>query len=188
MTGLSMAASRALAEQFPWGQYQTFVDVGTAQGGLPVQLALAHGHLSGGGFDMPPVRPIFEAYVRSYGLHDRLRFYPGDFFTDPLPAADVLIMGQILHGWNLEEKHLLLDKAYAALPSGGALIVLDTLIDEERRENVFGLLMSLNMLIESPGGFEYTGTDCVGWMQETGFRQTRVEHVSGPHSVVIGIK
>jgi hypothetical protein len=137
---------------------------------------------------MPPVRPIFEAYVRSYGLHDRLHFYPGDFFTDPLPAADVLIMGHILHGWGLEEKHLLLAKAYASLPSGGALIVLDTLIDEERRENVFGLLMSLNMLIESPGGFEYTGTDCVGWMRETGFRQTRVEHVSGPHSVVIGIK
>jgi hypothetical protein len=121
-------------------------------------------------------------------LHDRLHFYPGDFFTDPLPAADVLIMGHILHGWGLEEKHLLLAKAYAALPSGGALIVLDTLIDEERCENVFGLLMSLNMLTESPGGFEYTGTDCVGWMRETGFRQTRVEHVSGPHSVVIGIK
>jgi hypothetical protein len=105
------------------------------------------------------VRPFFEQYVRSQGLSDRLRFYPGDFFQDPFPPADVLVLGQIFHGWNLHEKRLLLAKAYAALSPGGALIVYDAMIDEDRRENAFGLLMSLNMLIESPGGFEYTGAD-----------------------------
>jgi hypothetical protein len=188
MTGISLGAAMAIANKFPWDRYETFVDVGAAQGGLPVQVALAHGHLSGGGFDLPPVGPIFEEYVDSHGLGDRLRFYPGDFFEDPLPRADVLVMGRILHDWNLEEKKMLLGKAYEALPEGGALIVYEALIDDERRENAFGLLMSLNMLIETPAGFDYTGADCCSWMRDVGFRETYVEHLVGPDSMVVGIK
>jgi hypothetical protein len=188
MTGVSMPAARAIAKQFPWGQYGTFVDIGTAQGGVPVQVALAHPHLSGGGMDLPVVRPIFEAYARAQGQGDRLRFYPGDFFHDPLPTSDVLIMGHILHDWSLEEKRQLLAKAYAALPKGGALIVHEALIDDDRSENAFGLLMSLNMLIETPGGFDYTGADCIAWMREAGFREVRVEHLVGPDSMLVGIK
>jgi hypothetical protein len=188
MTGLSMGANIAIAQKFPWGNYQTFIDIGAAQGGLPVQIALAHDHLSGGGFDLPVVRPIFEEYINSFGLGHRLRFYPGDFFTDPLPQADVLIMGHILHDWNMEEKRMLLTKAYEALPPGGALIVYEAIIDDNRSQNAFGLLMSLNMLIENEGGFDYTGADCCGWMRDAGFRQTRVDHLVGPDSMVVGIK
>jgi hypothetical protein len=188
MTGLSLRSARAMAEKFPWRDYRTFVDIGAAQGGVPVEIALAHGHLTGGGMDLPVVRPIFEAYVRAKGLEGRLRFHPGDFFRDPLPRADVLIMGHILHDWNLEEKMRLLRKACEALPTGGALIVHEALIDDDRKENAFGLLMSLNMLIETPGGFDYTGADGRGWMREAGFRETRVEHLVGPDSMLVGIK
>ncbi len=188
MTGISLVTAKAIAEKFPWSQYRTFIDVGCAQGAVPVQVALAHPHLSGGGFDLPAVRPVFEQYVAANGLADRLRFYPGDFFSDPLPTADVLVMGHILHDWNLDEKRRLLAKAHEALPEGGALIVYESLIDDGRRENAFGLLMSLNMLIETPGGFDYTGADCVAWMRDTGFRETRVEHLQGPDSMVVGIK
>ena len=188
MTGLSLGAARVIAAKFPWGEYKTFIDIGGAQGGVPVQVALAHDHVSGGNFDLPVVGPIFEEYVASFGLSDRLRFYPGDFFKDPLPQADVLIMGHILHDWNLEEKKMLIAKAYKKLPAGGALIVFEAVIDDERRKNAFGLLMSLNMLIETPGGFDYTGADCLGWMREIGFQKTRIEHLDGPDSMVIGIK
>ena len=188
MTGLSMGASKAIAQKFPWQNYKTFIDIGTAQGGLPVQVALAHSHLTGGGFDLPVTQNIFEEYVRSNGLSDRLRFLSGDFFKDALPKADVLSMGHILHDWNLEEKKQLIGKAYDALPPGGALIIFEALIDDDRRTNAFGLLMSLNMLIELPGGFDYTGNDCSGWLREAGFRETRVEHLAGPDSMVIGIK
>jgi hypothetical protein len=188
MTSISLGATIAIANKFPWDRYETFVDVGTAQGGLPVQVALAHRHLSGGGFDLPPVGPIFEEYVDLHGLGDRLRFYPGDFFEDSLPAADVLVMGRILHDWDLEGKKTLLAKAYEALPEGGALIIYDTIIDDERKENAFGLLMSLNMLIETAGGFDYTGADCSGLMREVGFEETYVEHLVGPDSMVVGIK
>ena len=188
MTGLSLGAARAIAQKFPWRQYKTFIDVGGAQGGLPVEVALAHPHLTGGIFDLPGVGPVFEKYVARHGLAERLRFQPGDFFKDPMPTADVLVMGHILHDWDLEEKRMLLKKAYDALPSGGALIVHEALIDDARRENTLGLLMSLNMLIETPGGFDYTGADCQSWMKEAGFRETRVEHLAGPDSMVVGIK
>ncbi len=188
MTGISMGANMAIAQKFPWKDYHSFVDIGSAQGGLVVQVGNAHAHITGGGFDLPATGPIFEEYVASFGLGDRFRFIPGDFFNDPLPHADVLSMGHILHDWDLDQKKLLLTKAYDALPDGGACLVFEALIDDERRKNAFGLLMSLNMLIELPGGFDYTGADCRGWMQEAGFRDMRVQHLAGPESMVIGIK
>jgi O-methyltransferase domain/Dimerisation domain len=188
MTGISMGASIAIAKKFPWMEYKTYVDIGSAQGGLIAQVGNAHPHLTSGGFDLPSTGPIFEEYIASFGLSDRFKFMPGNFFVDLLPHADVLSMGHILHDWDLKQKQMLLKKAYEALPKGGALIVFEALIDDERRENAFGLLMSLNMLIELPEGFDYTGADCCGWMKETGFRETKIVHLAGPDSMVIGIK
>jgi 2-polyprenyl-3-methyl-5-hydroxy-6-metoxy-1,4-benzoquinol methylase len=188
MTGISLPAAKSIAKGFDWDNYKTFADVGCAQGAVPVQLALHHSHLAGIGYDLPPVQPVFEKYVRSHALHNRLRFQQGNFFKDPLPQVDVIVMGHILHDWDLEEKKMILAKAHQALPPGGALIVYDAIIDDERRENAFGLLMSLNMLIETQGGFDYTGADCCGWMREAGFRETHTQHLIGPDSMVIGIK
>jgi len=188
MTGISMGDALALADKFPWDRYKTIIDIGTAEGCVPVQVAARHPHLSGGGFDLPPAGPIFEKHVATFGLADRLRFYPGDFFSDPLPSADVLVMGHLLHDWSLDEKLLLLRKAYNALPGGGALIVYESIIDDDRRSNTFGLLMSLNMLIETQDGFDYTGADCQSWMSEVGFGDTYVEALAGPDSMVVGIK
>jgi hypothetical protein len=188
MTGVSHGGNLAIARQFPWKNYKTAVDVGTAQGDLITQVALANPHLRGTGFDLPQVQPIFEDYVKANGLAGRVQFSPGSFFDLPLPKADVVMMGHILHDWNLEVKRMLIRKAYEALPDGGAYIVYESIIDDDRSVNAFGLLMSLNMLVETPGGFDYTGADCAGWMKEAGFKQTRVEHLVGPDSMVIGIK
>jgi hypothetical protein len=188
MTGISMGAARALAQLFPWESFKTFMDIGGAQGCVSVQLALAHPHLTGGEFDLPVVGPIFEEYVQSFGLAERLRFHAGSFFENDLPKADVIIMGHILHDWDLEQKRMLISKAHEALPKGGALIIYEAVIDDDRRRNAFGLLMSLNMLIETKGGFDFTGADCRAWMHDAGFRETRVEPLCGPDSMVIGLK
>ena len=188
MTGLSRGANRVIASRFPWKNYATAVDVGTAQGDLIVQVALANPHISGIGFDLSEVAPIFEDYIAVNGLSSRVAFHGGSFFRDPLPRADVVMMGHILHDWSLEEKQLLIRKAFGALPSGGALIVYESIIDDDRSENAFGLLMSLNMLIETSAGFDYTAADCIGWMKEAGFRETRKEHLLGPDSMVVGFK
>jgi precorrin-6B methylase 2 len=188
MTGISHGANMTIARAFPWADYRTFVDVGTAQGDLAAQIALANPHLRGIGFDLPEVAPVFEEYVAAVGVADRVTFLPGDFFKNDLPKADVLLMGHILHDWDLPTKKLLIRKAFDTVPAGGALVVYDAIIDNDRSKNAFGLLMSLNMLIETPGGFDYTGADCAAWFKEAGFSATRVEPLVGPDSMVIGIK
>jgi O-methyltransferase domain/Dimerisation domain len=188
MTGISHGANLAIARLFAWASYKTFVDVGTAQGDLAAQVALANPHLTGTGFDLHGVAPVFEEYVAGAGVASRLAFRAGDFFADALPKADVVLMGHILHDWDLPTKQMLIRKAFEALPAGGALVVYEAIIDDDRSQNAFGLMMSLNMLIETPGGFDYTGADCAGWMRAAGFASTRVEPLVGPDSMVIGIK
>ena len=188
MSAASGGAAQAIAAKFPWRDHRSVIDIGCAEGAVPVQIALAHEHITGGGFDLPAIQPIFDAYVARFELGERLSFTAGDFFAEPLPKADVLVMGHILHDWDIDEKRILLKKAHDALPDGGALIVYEAIIDDERRSNAFGLLMSLNMLIETSGGFDYTGDDCRTWMQDTGFRESYVEHLVGPDSMVVGIK
>ena len=188
MSGVSAGAAQAIAAGFPWKDYTTFMDLGSAQGMVPATLAAAHPHLTGIGFDLPPVKPVFEEFIAQRGVQDRVRFQAGNFFEDPLPNVDVIVMGHILHDWDLAEKKALLRRVFDALPKGGVVIAYDAIIDDDRRNNAFGLLMSLNMLIETSGGFDYTGADCQGWMREAGFAKTRVEPLVGPDSMVIGFK
>ena len=168
MSGGSRLAGRALAKQFPWQSYNTVIDVGSAQGCVAVELAKAHRHLRGGGFDLKELRDPFESYVRSCGFNDRLKFFSGNFFADPLPTADVLILGRVLHDWSVPQRELLLNKAYAALSDNGALIVYEAFIDESRRKPG-GLLSSLNMLLQTSDGAEFTTHECRAWMQDAGF-------------------
>jgi SAM-dependent methyltransferase len=188
MTGSSLMPARALAERFPWHRHLTIMDIGTAQGCVPVELARVHPHLRGGGFDLPQVEPAFQDYVRRNGLSERLTFRPGDFLSDDLPRADVLIMGRILHNWDLPTKQLLLCKAAQALPPGGALVVYDNIIDNERRLRPHSLLASLNMLIDTPAGFEFTEQECIDWMHEAGLDDIYTECLDRINTAAIGFK
>lgn len=188
MSGGSFLVATALATKFPWRHYQTMIDVGAAEGCVPVQLAKAHPHLIAGGFDLPAVGPVFDRYVAEHGMSDRVTFYPGDFLTASLPVADVLVMGRVLHNWDLATKRMLLTKAFTALSPGGALIIYERLIDDERRASSTGLLGSLNMLVMTNGGFDFTGSDCIRWMGEAGFVGMQVEPLTRDHSMVIGVR
>jgi hypothetical protein len=188
MAGASTGTAMALARSFPWKEYTSFADIGTAQGVVPVHVARAHEHLDGIGFDLPEVREPFEAHVARNGLSQRVRFAGGDFFVDPLPRADVLIMGHILHDWDLDQKRALIARGYDALEPGGALLIYEALIDDARESNEFGLLMSLNMLVDTPGGFNFTAADCAGWIDAAGFSSFRVEPLVEPDSLIIAVK
>lgn len=188
MTGLSHGANLAIAQKLAWGDYKTFVDVGTAQGDLAVQIAKANPHLRGVGFDLPEVAPTFEAYTKATGTQGQLTFAPGNFLEQDFPKADVILMGHILHDWDLPTKRALIQKAYDALPEGGALVVYEAIIDDARSKNAFGLMMSLNMLVETTGGFDYTGADCMAWMRDAGFKTMRQEALVGPDSMVVALK
>ncbi len=138
--------------------------------------------------DLPKVLPIAARKITAAALTDRVTAVSGDFFADPLPNADVITMGMILHDWNLEKKKALIRKAYDALPQVGAFVVIEALIDDARRENAFGLLMSLNMLIEFGDAFDYSGSDFASWSCEAGFRDFEIIPLAGPSSAAVAYK
>ena len=188
MSGISMGPFSALAEKFDFSNYESLCDVGGATGQLSIIVAGRHPHMRCTSFDLPVVEPIAKRTVEAAGLSERVSTVGGDFFADPLPKADVITMGLILHDWNLERKKHLVKAAYDALPEGGAYIVIENLIDDARRENAFGLLMSLNMLIEFGDAFDYTGGDFAGWCSEAGFKRVEVIPLAGPTSAGIAYK
>jgi O-methyltransferase domain/Dimerisation domain len=188
MQGISRANFQALAEKFDFTRYQTVCDVGGATGLLCAILAAHHPHLRYISYDLPVVAPIAERHIAETGLADRVGAASGDFFAEPLPSADIITMGLILHDWNLDGKMHLIRAAYDALPEGGALIAIENLIDDARRENAFGLMMSLNMLIEFGHAFDFTGADLAGWCREVGFSEVEVLPLAGPTSAGIAYK
>lgn len=188
MAGISAGNFQALAEKFDFSRYETLCDVGGAAATLSTIVASRHPHLRIVSADLPPATAIAAKKIEAAGLADRVSAANIDFFRDDLPKADVITMGMILHDWNLEKKMLLVKKAYDALPEGGAFIVIEALIDDARRENAFGLMMSLNMLIEFGEAFDYTGADFDRWCKEVGFKRTEVIHLAGPASAGIAYK
>jgi hypothetical protein len=188
MTGLSRLNFEAFAAKFDFKPFKTLCDIGGATGLLCMEVAKRHPHLQCISFDLPVVEPIAQKHIAAAGLSDRIRAAGGDFFQDPLPKADLITMGMILHDWNLEKKKLLIRAAYDALPPGGALVAIEALIDDARRENVFGLLMSLNMLMEFGDAFDYTGADFRGWCSEVGFKRFETIHLAGPSSAAVAYK
>jgi len=188
MAGLSRINFEALADKFDFSRYRTLCDLGGATDLLCMEVAKKHPQIKCVSFDLPPVESVARKHVAAAGLSDRVRVASGDFFRDPLPKADVITMGMILHDWNLEKKMQLIRAAYDALPSGGAFISVEALIDDARRENVFGLLMSLNMLIEFGDAFDYSAANFEKWCREIGFRRFEVIHLVGPSSAVIAYK
>jgi hypothetical protein len=188
MSGLSRINFEALADKFDFSQYRTLCDVGGATGLLCIEVAKKYPQIECISFDLAPVELVAKKHIAAAGLTDRIRTASGNFFQDPLQKADVITMGMILHDWNLEKKMQLIRAAYDALPSGGAFIAVEALIDDARRENVFGLLMSLNMLIEFGDAFDYSAADFKGWCREVGFKRFEVIHLAGPSSAAIAYK
>ncbi len=188
MTGISRVNFEAFAAKFDFSSYRTLCDIGGATGLLCIESAKRHPHLRCVSFDLPAVEPVAAKYIANANLGDRVVTAAGDFFEDPLPKADVITMGMILHDWNLEKKMHLIRAAYDALPPGGAFVAIEALIDDARRENVQGLLMSLNMLIEFGDAFDFTGADFRKWCGEVGFKRFEIIHLAGPSSAAVAYK
>ncbi|RDI51134.1 methyltransferase family protein [Nocardia mexicana] len=188
MTGIATGEAMMIAARFPWRRFRTFVDVGAAQGALPVRVALTHPHLTGASYDLAAVEPIFQEYIASFGLADRIRFIPGDMHSGELPAAEVISFGHVLHGYGETTRRTLITKAYDTLPPGGALLIYDAMINPRRRRNLIRSLSSLNIMLETREGFEATTTQCATWLREAGFTRVKHRHLIGPTSMVFGTK
>ncbi|MCF0072948.1 acetylserotonin O-methyltransferase [Dyadobacter sp. CY261] len=188
MSGIQVGAFMAFAQKFDFSKYKTLTDAGGSSGLLSMTVANHQPHMSCTSVDLPGVTAIAEKKIANAGLNGRVKAVSGDFFKDPFPAADVVVMGNILHDWDEEQKISLMRSAYTALPKGGAFIAIENVIDDDRKTNVFGLLMSLNMLIETGTGFDYTLPDFNRWARQVGFSSTSLLPLAGPTSAAIAIK
>ena len=188
MGGVQMGNFIAFAKQFDFSPYKTLCDIGGAGGALSAQVATNHKHMQCTTFDLAPVSPIAKENLNAMGLGEKVKVVSGDFFTDNFPKADIITMGQILHDWGTKDKKMLIQKAYDALPKGGALVIIENIIDDNRSENAFGLLMSLNMLIETTEGYDFTVSDFNKLAKEAGFTKMKIMPLTGPSSAAIAIK
>lgn len=188
MTGMQIGNFVALAQDFDFSNYNTFLDAGGSAGVLSLMVAKHNPHIHCTTFDLPPVESIANETIEKFELGDRVKAVSGDFFYEDLPKADIIAMGNILHDWNEENKLKLMQNAYNALPDGGAFIVIEAIIDNERQANPFGMMMSLNMLIETEDGFDYTMDDFDGWAKQVGFKSTEILPLTGPTSAAIAYK
>jgi O-methyltransferase domain/Dimerisation domain len=188
MSGIQMGNFIAFSQSFDFSKYKTLVDVGGSSGLLSLMVAKHQAHMNCTTWDLPPVEPIANETIQQFQLGDRVKTAKGDFFTDPIPAADVVVMGNILHDWDEETKIMLMQKAYDALPTGGAFIAIENIIDDERNQNAFGMMMSLNMLIETGNGFDFTKADFDAWAMKIGFKETYIMPLTGPSSAIVAIK
>jgi len=188
MNGSSIRNFETFARVFPFERYQTMTDIGGADALLSRLVAAAQPHMRCTSFDLPVVTEIATRKIAAAGLADRIKAVAGDFFADPLPRADVITMGMILHDWNLERKKLLIKNAYDALQDGGVFVAIEALIDDARRTNTFGLFMSLTMLMEFGDAFDFTGAEFTEWCREAGFSRFEIIPLEGPSSAAIAYK
>jgi len=188
MSGIQMGNFMTFAQIFDFSKYKTLTDVGGSVGLLSLMVAKHQSHMSCVTFDLPPVEAIANANIQQFQLGDRVKAESGDFFANALPKGDIIVMGNILHDWDEENKLALMKNAYEALPSGGAFVAIENVIDDERKQNVFGMMMSLNMLIETGKGFDYTFADFNNWAKTVGFKSTSLLPLTGPSSAAIAYK
>lgn len=190
MMGVNARDMKAFATKFDFSKYKTLADAGGSTGQLCAYVAMENPHMMCTTLDLPALIPIAERCIKKWGVSDRVKAVSCDFFKDDFPEVDIITMSKVLHDWNLEDKLFLIKKAYDALPEGGILVAIELIIDENRRENTLGLLLSLNMLVETGanGGFDYTHADFNKWCLQVGFKRTECLPLGGPSSAVIAYK
>lgn len=188
MGGIQLGNFMAFAQKFDFSGYKTLTDAGGAGAMLSIMVAKHQPHMQCISFDLPPVEPVARENIKRFNLSDRIKTASGSFFETDIPSSDIITMGNILHDWDEENKLILMKKVYDALPENGAFIVIENIIDDNRNKNTFGLLMSLNMLIETGHGFDYTFNDFNKWATQTGFRRTAHIPLAGPSSACIAYK
>ncbi len=188
MSGVQMGNFMAFSQSFDFSQANTLIDIGGSSGLLSLMVAKHQPHMSCISWDLPEVTPIANETIEQFGLQDRVKAASGDFFKDTLPAADILVMGNILHDWDEETKIVLMKKAYDALPQNGIFVAIENVVDPGRLENTFSLLMSLNMLIETGNGYEYSLGEFTNWAKQIGFKSTDIMPLAGPTSAAIAYK
>lgn len=169
MHAYGLISSPQVVKAFDLSGFEHLVDLGGATGHLPIAACQSYESLKATVFDLPEVLPLAQETIATQNLSDRIATAGGDFFADPLPAGDLYSLGRILHDWTEEKIRLLLDRVYAALPSGGAILLAEKMVGESGTEPLWALLQSLNMLVVTEGK-ERRFSEYLDLLEAAGFR------------------
>lgn len=187
MDGLSAPLAPVLATAIDWSDVTTVADVGGARGNLVTLLLAAHPHLRGVVFDRPQNGDPCAEHTAAAGVGDRVAFHGGDFFTDPLPAADVMVVGHVLADFSEDRRRALIGSAFRALPPGGTLLVYDPMPADEN-PSLPSLVASLHMLVMTSAGAGYRPSRCLSWMTDAGFVRTSTRPLPLGNGLVVAHK
>jgi len=192
MHSISTFTARALGEAMDFSPFRNVLDVGGGSGAFDIELCRRYPHLQSAVYDLPFVTEIAAKNIAEAGLGQRIATHAGDFFRDAeFPAGhDVILLSMIMHDWSEADNRAILKKCFAALPAGGAIVISELLVNDEKTGPPPAALMSLNMLIETVGGRNYTPSEYTEWLNDTGFRDIRVIwfEAAGANGVVVGHK
>lgn len=187
MHGVGLLSSPAAVGAFDLSRFQRMVDVGGGTGHLVMEACRQYHDLRGAIFDLPSVKTVATEYVHAAGLDGRIDVLDGDFFEDALPSADLYAMGRIIHDWSDDKVGPLLRKIHASLPKGGALLICEKLLNDERDGPATAYLQSLNMLICTDGR-ERTAAEYEGLVKSAGFRELQVQRTGQPVDAMLALK
>jgi SAM-dependent methyltransferase len=177
-----------IADAFDWSGVESVLDVGGGRGTTAARIVRANPHLRATILELPQTKPYFEELMSEFGGDGRIQLQAGDFFADPWPDADVILFGGILHDWGEDERRTLVKRAFHALTVGGTLLAWDHLIDDDRREKVSSLIVSMNMALVAPGASGYTVAECQSWLQDAGFTAVSATPLGNFQTLVAGRK
>lgn len=185
MEGVQLADFHRFASQFDFSRYRSVCDIGGSGAALAMAIARQHRHLRCLSLDLPRVTALAHQRIAQAGLGEFVQAVSGNFMTDPFPRSDVLVMSNVLHDWGTADKERLIRKAREALSRGGALVAIEHVIDDERRTNTQAMLMSLNMLIETGSGYNFSHGQFDHWCLDAGFERTECLPLAGASTALI---
>jgi len=187
MHGYGLISSPQIVAAFDLSRFRRLVDLGGATGHLAVAACQRYPALKAVVFDLSDAVPLAREMVGASPVADRISVQAGDFFTDPLPEADLYAVGRILHDWSEDKILVLLRKVHERLPAGGALLVAEKLIDADRAGPVWAHMQSLNMLVCTEGK-ERTLSEYEALLKQAGFAQVQGRQTPSPLDAVLALK
>lgn len=187
MHGYGLISSPRVVAAFDLSRFRQLVDLGGATGHLAVAACERYPSLRATVFDLPAVMPIAREMIAATTVADRVGVQAGDFFADPLPAADLYAVGRILHDWAEEKINLLLQKTFERLPSGGGLLIAEKLVDDQSSGLLSARLQSLNMLLVTEGK-ERTPAEYEALLRKAGFASVEWKCTDAPLDAILALK
>lgn len=183
MAKIQMMETNAVIDAYEFPPCGTIVDVGGGNGSLLAAILQTVPATGGVVFDLPNAQADVEATIRTSGLTDRVRFEPGDFFTEITADAECYLLRQIIHDWEDDDAITILRTCRRAIAPGGRLLIIELILPPQGTHSLEAVMIDVTMLVRL-GGRERTETQYATLLEEAGFNLDRVITTSSRQAIL----